>query len=145
MWGDQVFLTTAIGAGVFKQPSPGIYGNDYVAELRAARACREAQIMEKLRAARSRVAAGSPATCSSWSTASTSRPARSAGSSRRTRDRRSAAATARTPTRLKRRSTDGERVYAMFGNIGLFCYSMDGKPLWIHISACSIQTTKFLF
>ncbi len=26
--------------------------------------------------------------------------------------------------------TDGERVYAYFGNIGLFCYSMDGKRLW---------------
>lgn len=26
--------------------------------------------------------------------------------------------------------TDGERVYAYFGNIGLFCYDMDGKPLW---------------
>jgi outer membrane protein assembly factor BamB len=26
--------------------------------------------------------------------------------------------------------TDGERVYACFGNIGLFCYAMDGKKLW---------------
>ena len=26
--------------------------------------------------------------------------------------------------------TDGERVYAYFGNIGLFCYDFDGKPLW---------------
>jgi outer membrane protein assembly factor BamB len=26
--------------------------------------------------------------------------------------------------------TDGQRVYAYFGNIGLFCYDMDGKPLW---------------
>ncbi|TKJ36455.1 MAG: serine/threonine protein kinase [Planctomycetes bacterium B3_Pla] len=26
--------------------------------------------------------------------------------------------------------TDGERVYAYFGNIGLFCYDMDGKELW---------------
>jgi outer membrane protein assembly factor BamB len=28
--------------------------------------------------------------------------------------------------------TDGERVYAYFGNIGVFCYDMDGKPLWSH-------------
>ena len=27
-------------------------------------------------------------------------------------------------------ATDGERVYALFGNIGLFCFAMDGKPLW---------------
>lgn len=26
--------------------------------------------------------------------------------------------------------TDGERVYAYFGNIGLFCYDMDGNELW---------------
>jgi len=26
--------------------------------------------------------------------------------------------------------TDGKRVYAFFGNIGLFCYDMDGKELW---------------
>ena len=26
--------------------------------------------------------------------------------------------------------TDGERVYAYFGNVGLFCYDLDGKPLW---------------
>ena len=25
---------------------------------------------------------------------------------------------------------DGERVYAYFANIGLFCYDLDGKPLW---------------
>ncbi|HEV3118519.1 MAG TPA: PQQ-binding-like beta-propeller repeat protein [Gemmataceae bacterium] len=26
--------------------------------------------------------------------------------------------------------TDGERVYAYFGNVGLFCYDMNGKELW---------------
>jgi len=26
--------------------------------------------------------------------------------------------------------TDGERVYAYFGNVGLFCYDMSGKELW---------------
>jgi outer membrane protein assembly factor BamB len=26
--------------------------------------------------------------------------------------------------------TDGERVYAYFGNVGLFCYDMSGKKLW---------------
>jgi uncharacterized protein (TIGR03067 family) len=26
--------------------------------------------------------------------------------------------------------TDGERVYAYFGNLGLFCYDLDGKELW---------------
>jgi hypothetical protein len=26
--------------------------------------------------------------------------------------------------------TDGERLYAYFGNRGLFCYDLDGRPLW---------------
>lgn len=26
--------------------------------------------------------------------------------------------------------SDGERVYAYFGNVGLFCYDLTGKPLW---------------
>lgn len=26
--------------------------------------------------------------------------------------------------------TDGKRVYAYFGNVGLYCYDMEGKPLW---------------
>jgi outer membrane protein assembly factor BamB len=26
--------------------------------------------------------------------------------------------------------TDGERVYAYFGNVGLFCFDFEGKPLW---------------
>jgi len=27
-------------------------------------------------------------------------------------------------------TTDGRRVYALFGNVGLFCYDLDGHPLW---------------
>lgn len=27
-------------------------------------------------------------------------------------------------------ATDGERVYVQFGNLGLFCYDLDGKELW---------------
>lgn len=26
--------------------------------------------------------------------------------------------------------TDGQRVYAYFGNVGLYCYDMNGEPLW---------------
>lgn len=27
-------------------------------------------------------------------------------------------------------TTDGERLYAYFGNLGLFCYELNGQPLW---------------
>ena len=49
VWGDQVIVTSAVGTRPFKQPSPGIFGNDYVAELQK-QGLSEAQIMEKLRA-----------------------------------------------------------------------------------------------
>jgi outer membrane protein assembly factor BamB len=26
--------------------------------------------------------------------------------------------------------SDGERIYAYFGNVGVFCYGLDGQPLW---------------
>src|SRR5215510_14597594 len=47
VWGDQVFVTSAISTKDFKQPSPGIYGNDYVAELQQ-QGLSDDQIMEKL-------------------------------------------------------------------------------------------------
>ncbi len=33
---------------------------------------------------------------------------------------------AETPT------TDGKRLYVLFGDVGLYCYDFDGKPLWAH-------------
>ena len=34
---------------------------------------------------------------------------------------------AETPT------TDGKRLYVLFGDLGLYCYDLDGKPLWSHM------------
>src|SRR4051794_5039600 len=33
---------------------------------------------------------------------------------------------AETPT------TDGKRLYVLFGDVGLYCYDLEGKPLWSH-------------
>lgn len=30
-------------------------------------------------------------------------------------------------------TTDGQRIYAYFGNLGMYCYDMDGKLLWSHL------------
>jgi outer membrane protein assembly factor BamB len=29
-------------------------------------------------------------------------------------------------------TTDGERLYVLFGDVGLYCYDLKGKPLWSH-------------
>ena len=130
VWGDQVIVTTAISPGAFKQPSPGIYGNDYVAELQAAGASQE-EIMAKLRArdiespAESgdlefKVYSFDVATGKvKWEQLAHKGPPVGG------RHRKNTYAS-ETP------ATDGERIYALFGNIGLFCYSMDGKLLWTH-------------
>src|SRR5688572_3057490 len=35
VWGDTVFITSAIGSKPFKKPTPGLYGNEYIAEMQA--------------------------------------------------------------------------------------------------------------
>jgi outer membrane protein assembly factor BamB len=130
VWGDQVILTSAVGAGAFKQPSPGIYGNDYIAELQKQGLSGE-QVMEKLRLRdlESPLEAGDlqfmiysfdvKSGKLQWS-----QPAHK-GPPVGGRHRKNTYAS-ETP------ATDGERIYALFGNIGLFCYSMDGTLLWSH-------------
>jgi outer membrane protein assembly factor BamB len=130
VWGDQVFVTTAVSPGAFKQASPGIYGNDYVADLQQQGASDE-EIMAKLRARdiespqesgdlRFMVYSFDVATGRiRWQQQAYKGPPGGG------RHRKNTYAS-ETP------ATDGERVYALFGNVGLFCYSMDGKPLWTH-------------
>jgi outer membrane protein assembly factor BamB len=130
VWGDQVFVTSAISASGFKQPSPGIYGNDYVAELQR-QGLSEAQIMDKLRLRdlESPAESGDVQFMLYSLDVATGkirwRQQAHKGPPVGGRHRKNTYAS-ETP------STDGERVYAMFGNIGVFCYSMDGKPLWTY-------------
>jgi outer membrane protein assembly factor BamB len=130
VWGDQVIVTSAVGKGPFKQASPGIYGNDYVAELQK-QGLSEAQIMEKLRARDLE----SPQEVGELQFMVYSFDVKSGklrweqqahkGLPIGGRHRKNTYAS-ETP------ATDGERIYALFGNIGLFAFSMDGKPLWTY-------------
>ena len=126
-------MTSAVGAGAFKQPSPGIYGNDYVSGA-AEQGLSGEQVMEKLRLRdlESPQEAGDlqfmvysfdvKSGTLQWS-----RPAHT-GPPVGGRHRKNTYAS-ETP------ATDGERIYALFGNIGLFCYAMDGTLLWTHTIA----------
>jgi outer membrane protein assembly factor BamB len=130
VWGDQVIVTTAVGSREFKQPSPGIYGNDYVAELQK-QGLSDEQVMEKLRARdlespqeagdlRFMVYSFDVKTGKlRWQQEAHKGPPVGG------RHRKNTYAS-ETP------ATDGERIYALFGNIGLFCYAMDGTLLWTH-------------
>jgi outer membrane protein assembly factor BamB len=127
--GNTVFVTSAISGRPFKQPTPGIYGHDFIAELRA-QGVSSAEINRRLRARdnelpeesgeiRYMVYAFDAATGSlKWEReAHKGLPAGG-------RHRKNTYAS-ETPF------TDGERVYASFGvNIGLFAYTLDGDLVW---------------
>ena len=129
VWGDTVFVTSAVGTRSFKQPTPGFYGNDYIAQLaaqgcrttRSSSACaaRDNEITEESDEIRYMVYALDATTGQvKWEReALTTLPFGG-------RHRKNTYAS-ETPF------TDGERLYASFGqNVGLFVYSLDGKLLW---------------
>ena len=49
VWGDTVFLTAGISSKPFKQPTPGLYGNEYIAELQRQGLSGE-EVMRRVRA-----------------------------------------------------------------------------------------------
>src|SRR5829696_2281374 len=130
VWGDQVIVTSAIGSREFKQASPGIYGNDYVAELQK-QGLSDEQVMEKLR----QRDLESPQEAGDLRFMVYSLDVKT-GKVRWEREahkgppiggrHRKNTYASETP------ATDGERIYALFGNIGLYAYAMDGTLLWTH-------------
>jgi len=127
--GDSVILTSAIGTKPFKQPSPGLYGNDYIAELRAqglpndeinrrVRA-RDNQIPEESDEIRYVVYAFSATTGKLQWEREAHKGLPSGG-----RHRKNTYAS-ETPF------SDGERIYVSFGqNIGMFCFDLAGNLVW---------------
>ena len=74
-----------------------------------------------------------PATSATWSTRSTRRPARSSGSAKRIAGKPFGGRHRKNTYASETPVTDGERLYASFGgNVGVFCYSLDGTLLWKH-------------
>ena len=129
VWGDTVYMTSAINGKPFKQPTPGLYGNDFIAEMRAqglpadeinrrVRA-RDSESSEEADVIRYMVYAVDAGTGTIRWEREAHRRVPHGG-----RHRKNTYAS-ETPF------TDGERVYASFGqNVGLFCYSPSGDLLW---------------
>jgi outer membrane protein assembly factor BamB len=122
-------VTSAISGGAFKQPSPGIYGNDYIAELRA-QGVPSAEIMKRVQARDNETAEESGELryvvsaldartgAAKWQHEAVKAPPFKG------RHRKNTFAS-ETPV------TDGERLYVSFGqNVGLFGYTLDGELLW---------------
>jgi outer membrane protein assembly factor BamB len=131
-WNNTVFVTSAISPGAFKAPSTGIFGNDYVAEL-AKQGLSEDEVVKKVIARDVELTSESGdirymiyAFDAASGKLRWEREAHK-GAPFGGRHRKNTYAS-ETPT------TDGERIYVYFGNVGLFAYSLDGQLLW---------TTKF--
>lgn len=127
--GDRVFLTSAISGGIFKEPTPGIYGNDYMAELiEQGVPPQEAMTRVRLRDTEATEEVEDEVRWMVYAFSATTGEMlweREAwrGKPFGGRHRKNTYAS-ETPV------TDGERVFAYFGNVGLFAYDVDGQPLW---------------
>ena len=127
-WNNTVFVTSAISPGAFKAPQTGIFGNDYAAEL-AKQGLSDDEVVK-------RVVSRDIELTSESGEIRYMVYAFDAGSGKLKWEReahkgapfggrhRKNTFASETP------ATDGERLYAYFGNVGLFAFSLDGKPLW---------------
>jgi outer membrane protein assembly factor BamB len=131
LWGNTVFVTSAISTGGdYKEPSTGIFGNDYLADL-TAQGLSEEEAMERVVARDIELSKETEALRYMVYAIDTEsgemlweREAHR-GKPFGGRHRKNSYAS-ETP------ATDGERIFAYFGNVGLFCYSTKGEPLWEH-------------
>jgi outer membrane protein assembly factor BamB len=131
VWRDRVFLTSAISSGAFKAPSTGIFGNDYAAELQK-QGLSDDEIVKRVvnRDIELTSDTGEISYVVMAFDAKTGKVIWKQKAHRGApfggRHRKNTYAS-ETPV------TDGERLYASFGgNVGVFCYSLDGKLLWKH-------------
>lgn len=107
VWGERIFVTSAAGPGAVEAPRE--LGASVIEHIRGETTTDEHQFLLH---------------CVDWQTGKLlwSRCARKAVPPGRIHPKNSYAS--ETPV------TDGERVYAYFGGIGLFCYDLDGRELW---------------
>ena len=129
VWNDTVYVTSAIGKRAFKQPSPGLYGNDYIAELLQQGLSNE-EMMKRVKARDSELPEESDELRYMLYALDVK--------TGKVKWEREAIRTLPFGGRHRKNTyasetpfTDGERIYVSFGqNVGLFCYSMDGTLLW---------------
>lgn len=131
VWQDRVYVTSAVNTGGFKEPSTGIYGNDYAtqltqqglppAEVNKRVIARDIELTAEIGDVRYMLyAIDAKSGKIQWEREAHKGPPPGG------RHRKNTYAS-ETPV------TDGERIYASFGgNVGIFCYSMKGDLLWTY-------------
>jgi outer membrane protein assembly factor BamB len=129
VWHDRVFVTTAVSPGAFKAPSTGIYGNDYAADLQK-QGLSDQEIMKRV-VGRDIELTSETGEIKYMVLALDAKTGKVVWSEEAHRGLPSGGRHRKNTYASETPATDGERVYASFGgNVGVFCYSMDGKLLW---------------
>jgi outer membrane protein assembly factor BamB len=129
VWGDRVFVTSAVNTNAFKAPSPGIFGNDYAAELEK-QGLPEDEIVKKL-VARDIELASESGTISYVVAALDAKTGKVVWQREAHRAPPPGGRHRKNTYASETPATDGERLYASFGgNVGVFCYTLDGTLLW---------------
>lgn len=126
---DRVFVTTAISPGKFKAPSTGIFGNDYIAELKK-QGLPEDEVNKRV-IARDIELTGEVEEVSYVVVAFDAATGRHLWQHEAHRGKPFGGRHRKNTYASETPATDGERLYASFGaNVGVYCLSLDGKPLW---------------
>lgn len=129
VWGDRIFITTAISPGAFKAPSTGIFGNDYAAEL-SKQGLSDEEVMKRV-VNRDIELAGETEDVRYVVMALRKSDGNVLWEREAHRGRPPGGRHRKNTYASETPATDGERVYASFGgNVGVFCYTLDGTPVW---------------
>jgi outer membrane protein assembly factor BamB len=129
VWGDRVYVTTAVNDGAFKAPSTGIFGNDYAAEL-AKQGLPEAEIVKRV-VNRDIELTSDTGEVSYRIYALDAKTGKVVWQQEAHRGHPAGGRHRKNTYASETPVTDGERLYVSFGgNVGVFCYSLDGKLLW---------------
>jgi len=129
LWNDRVFVTTAVNSGAFKAPSTGIFGNDYAAEL-AKQGLSDDEVVKKV-VSRDIELTTDTGEVSYRVYALDAQTGRVLWEQEAHRGRPAGGRHRKNTYASETPVTDGKRLYVSFGgNVGVFCYSLDGKLLW---------------
>jgi outer membrane protein assembly factor BamB len=129
VWGDTVFVTSGISSKPFKKPTPGLYGNEYIAEMQA-RGVSDDEI-GKRSAERDGETPAESDEIRYMVYALDARTGKIKWEREAIRARPFGGRHRKNTYASETPVTDGERLYVSFGqNVGLFVYSLDGTLLW---------------
>jgi outer membrane protein assembly factor BamB len=131
LWGGRVFVTSAISPGAFKPPSKGIFGNDYAADLQR-QGLSDDEITKRV-VGRDIELTAETGEISYMIFALDAATGRVVWEKEAHRGKPFGGRHRKNTYASETPATDGERLYASFGgNVGVFCYTMDGTPVWNH-------------